>query len=164
MQRAGEFIRFADYPKAAGPKRSCDTMVWRILIERSKDVLVETTMHRVKITLVSLIPALWLVASVSCLFDSSASECAGPQFGCSVSESGDCSHHSSGSDVCFDQAAQRWIRRFDHQSRTLGVLAPAAIPQFELASRDDFVRFSKHPRLPWEFAKSWQFHLRAALE
>jgi hypothetical protein len=135
-------------------------MVSGILIERSDNEWVETTMNRVKITLASLIPALWLVASVSCLFESPCSECAGYLFASSVSESEDCSHHSSGSDICFEQAA-RWSRRFEHHSGVPGVVSPAAVPQLQFATGNDFIRFSEYPRLP-EFAKSWQFYLRTA--
>src|SRR5262245_46737592 len=119
-------------------------------------------MRRVKVILASLMPALWLVASVSCLFDPASCDGAGGWLACSVAQNGECSHGPSSPECVLEQSARRWLRRLSDDSAALGIAASASISRFQVATRDDFTGLSEYPRLPWELAQRWQFYLRTA--
>ena len=134
------------------------------LIERQREMGVEATMEQVRVILALLISAVWFAGAANSLFESVGHDAATGRKACCVSVGGDCKHHPVISDYHAERSARRWSRRLHAQPGAPEDLLLAAIPQVHFATRNDFIGFTEHPHFAWEFAKSWQFHLRAALD
>jgi hypothetical protein len=140
------------------------TFASRDLIERPFETGVEATMEQVRVILALLISAAWFAGAANSLFASAGHGGAGSGKACCVSVGGDCKHHAAISDCHAERSARRWSRRLHAHPGAPEDLLPAAISQVHVARRNDSIGFAGHPHFAWEFANSWQFHLRAALD
>jgi hypothetical protein len=112
--------------------------------------------------LVSLIPALVLLASVDCLSDSFAS-CGCIGLSCLLSADGHCKHNQCATDNSFDKAAQRWSRRLNVQAGSDG-FSPVALALWQSVLPDQKVQPIDSPVADLELGQSWQFLWRTASE
>ena len=133
------------------------------LIERTDNNCLEGLMIRTRVILASLLPALWLIASMDSLSD------AVPDM-TSVRPDSELCASSHGKDDCsppfrsLEQSARRWSRRFNVQSGVDGFSLPAVVSQVQVPVPDQFVRFSDLASRSPGLANCWQFLCRTALE
>jgi len=133
------------------------------LIERSEASRVEVMMSRVKSILVSVIPALVLLASLDCFTESfSCAGCGAPSYAAPAHG------HNNQSPVpgesSLDQAVQRWSRRLNIQPGSEGFSPPVALALWQPAAPELAVRWTELSPANLALAQTWQFHWRAAAE
>jgi hypothetical protein len=141
----------------------CSLKVLADLVEHLNNNLVQTLMHRARLILASLIPALWLVASLNCLNDPVGGFVGEPS--CSVLASGG-NHQQDSSNWTFsmERSARRWSRRFNAQCEPEKFSTPVAVSPFPSPKPSHPVLFSEGSQLSLRLAQSWQFLWRTALE
>jgi hypothetical protein len=133
------------------------------LIEHPNANRVEMNMNRARAILVSLIPALLLLASAICftdpVFDSGRDH-----FGNSLCAGGQSKHHGPPADISFDQAVRRWSRRLNVSSCGNGSAPPTSLAKTRFSQLDRIAGCIDFPRVRPELIQSWQFHWRTASE
>jgi hypothetical protein len=133
------------------------------LIEHRHENRVELMMSRARAILVSLIPALLLLASADC-FSTPLSPCGGDAL-CSLRSAGDhAQHNQPPADNSFAQVVQRWSRRLNAPPGCAGFAAPPALTVSPSVLPGLIVARIALPLPNLELAQCWQFHWRAALE
>lgn len=132
-------------------------------VEHSNLSGVKGTVNRTRFILISLFPALWLVASANCLIDAVCA-CASNGFGSSISSRGQGKHDTSDSVGSFDQSARRWSRRLNVQSGPDGLPTPFTHSPVQRPHLEHLEAFSVGSRSSFGLAKCWQFRWRTALE
>jgi hypothetical protein len=120
-------------------------------------------MNRARATLISLIPALLLLASAICFADP-VPDSARDHFGASLCAGGQGRHHSPPADDSFDQAVRRWSRRLNVSSCGNGFAPPASLAKARFSQLDRIAGCIGFPRVRPELIQSWQFHWRTASE
>ncbi len=130
-----------------------------LLIERSNACRVQLKMSRVKVILVVVMPALFLLASVDC-FGGPTTGCGCDNLGCLFSAEGSGKHQSPSADNSFDSTVQRWSRRVHVQPGADGFVALA---QTRIRPEQTIDSFVSPPASP-ELIQSWQFLWRTAPE
>jgi len=132
------------------------------LIERPSTGGVELKMSRVKVILVVVMPAFFLLGSAD-YFDT-PTRCGCDYFRCLLLAEGSGKQSSPSADNSLDRVVHRWGRRISVQSATDGFASPVALPQTH-ANRLDRRASSADPRTAvTDLSQSWQFLYRAALE
>ena len=135
----------------------------RTLIEHPHANRVELMMSRGKTILVSLVPALLLLASMDWLSEPPSS--CGFEALCSLRSASDhAQDHQPPADSSFAQAVQRWNRRLNAQPGSHGFAGPAALPSSPFVLPGPRVARVALPFVNNELAQCWQFHWRTALE
>jgi hypothetical protein len=130
------------------------------LIERSEASGVKVVMSRPRSILVSVIPALVLLASLDC-YSFSSGAWGAPGF--AVPAGGHNQNHAP-ADSSFDEAVQRWSRRLSVQVGSQGFSQPVGLALWQTAAGVPAGRWTNLPRANLALAQSWQFHWRAASE
>ena len=133
-----------------------------LLIERSNTSRVQLKMSRVKVILVAVMPALFMLVSTDCLGDSTSS-CHRDNFCCLFSPGGSGKHKSPSADNSFDSTVQRCTRRVNVQPGTDGFGTPVALAQTVIRPQQTISPFVLLPT-NLEPIQSWQFLWRTALE
>jgi hypothetical protein len=129
------------------------------LISHPNASRVELKMSRVKVILVAVLPAMFLLVSVD-----SFGDCSGcGDFRCLLSAEGGGKHNPPSADTSFDQVVQRCGRRINVQPGADG-FSPADLAQTHTTELDQEIPSSTFPIVSLELAKSWQFLWRTALE
>jgi len=134
-----------------------------VLIERSEASGVKVVMSRARSILVSVIPALVLLASLDCFTDSFSSGARGSP-GYVAPADGHNNQNHAPADNSFHQAFQRWSRRLNVQPSLEGFSPPVALALCRPAAHAPAVLWTHLPRANLALAQSWQFHWRAASE
>ena len=132
-------------------------------VEHSNLSGVKGTMNRARVILVSLFPALWLVAAANCLIDPVCA-CASNGLDTSVSSRGHGKHDASTPVCSFEQSARRWSRRLNVQAGPEGLPTPVTLSQPQLPQLEHIDALSVGSRSSFGLAKCWQFRWRTALE
>jgi len=134
--------------------------VAKVLIERSNMSHVQLKMSRVKVILVVVMPALFLLVSGDCFGDlTTGRRCNSPR--CLLShESG--KHKAASADNSFESTLQR-CRRVNVQHGTDGFGAPVFLAQSTIMPEQTISSFISLPA-SLERIQSWQFLWRTALE
>jgi hypothetical protein len=132
-------------------------------VEHSNLSGVKGTVNRTRFILVSLFPALWLVASANCLIDPVCA-CASNGLDTSVSSRGHGKHDASTPVCSFEQSARRWSRRLNVQAGPEGLPTPVTLSQPQLPQLEHIDALSVGSRSSFGLAKCWQFRWRTALE
>ena len=133
------------------------------LIEHLHANRVELMMSRGRTILVSLVPALLLLASMGWLSEPPSS--CGFEALCSLRSASDhAQDRQPPADSSFAQAVQRWNRRLNAQPGSDGFTGPAALPSSPFVLPRLLIARVALPLDNLELAQSWQFHWRAALE
>jgi hypothetical protein len=120
-------------------------------------------MARVKTILALLIPALWLVASMSCPCDP-VNGFAGERSGSALFARGHRKNDSATSSSSLVQSARRWSRRFNIQSGHDGPSTLVALSSRQFPLREQHSALPAHSRFSFNLANCWQFHWRTAPE
>jgi hypothetical protein len=131
-----------------------------VFLERSNTSRVQLKMSRVRVILVVVMPALFLLVSADCFGDPTAS-C--DNLPCLLSAQRSGKNESSSADNSLGYTVQHSSRRVNVQSGTGGFGAPVALAQ--TATRPEHTTPSFVP-LPasLELIQSWQFLWRTSLE
>jgi hypothetical protein len=132
------------------------------LIERSNTSSVQLKMSRVRVILVAVMPALFLLVSADCFGDQTTG-CGCDNLRCLSSAQGSSKHKSPSADNSFDSTFQRWTRRVNVQPGTDGFGAPVALAQTPARPEQTIPSFVLSP-VSLELIQSWQFLCRTALE
>lgn len=132
-------------------------------IERSNTSRVQLKMSRVKVILVVVMPALFLLVSADCFGDPTTGRgCSNLR--CFLSSQGGGEHNSLPAEAnSFDSTVQRWSRRANVQPGTDGFGEPVVLAQASLRSEQTISSFVPLPA-SLERTQSWQFLWRTALE
>lgn len=117
-------------------------------------------MRRARVILTPLLPALWLVASVNCLFDPLGNLTSGSP-STFVSASAQPNRDATASTASLDQSTRRWNRRLDDSS-SLGTPSPVAF--YGAPEVPSTPALSGVTTSPLALAQGWQFHWRTAAE
>jgi hypothetical protein len=133
------------------------------LIERFNPNAVEGIMKQARAILVSLIPALVLLASMDG-FGNPTSSGACLALSCLQSEDSRSNHNQPPPDNSFAQAIQRSGRRSNVQPGPDGFASPAALPLSESVLANVEAAHSALPLADIGLAQCWQFEWRTALE
>ena len=133
-----------------------------LLIERSNTGRVQLKMSRVKVILVGVMPALFMLVSTECFGDSTSS-CHRDNFCCLFSPGGSGKHKSPSADNSFDSTVQRWTRRVNVQPGADGFGRSVALAQTPIRPEQTISSFVPLPA-SLERIQSWQFLWRTALE
>ena len=133
-----------------------------LLIERSNTSRVQLKMSRVKVILVAVMPALFMLVSADCFGDATSS-CRGNNFCCLFSAQGSGKHNSPTADNSFDSTAQRWTRRVNVQPGTDGFGPSVLLAQTPIRPEQTISSFVPLPA-SLDRIQSWQFLWRTALE
>ena len=118
-------------------------------------------MSRVKVILVAVMPALFLLASADCFGDSTGCGC--DNLRCLFSAEGSGKHKPPSTDNSFASTVQRWSRRVNVQPGTDGFGAPVALAQTPIRPEQTISSFVPLPA-SLEQIQSWQFYWRTASE
>ncbi len=119
-------------------------------------------MSRVKVILVVVMPALFLLVSADCFGDPTTG-CGCDSIRCLCSAEGGGKHKAPSADNSFASTVQRWSRRVNVQPGTDEFGAPVAPDQ--TPTRPELTTSSYVPPLTsLELIQSWQFLWRTALE
>jgi len=132
-------------------------------IEHSRTFRVEGTMEQVRVILVSLLPAFWLVASDSC----SAGAAADGADGSGGSLVSACAHGKKGplqDALALDQRARNSTRRLVAQPGRTGFTPAFVSSDFQLSRFEPVGLFFAVAEAPPDLAGCWQFYWRTALE
>ncbi len=119
-------------------------------------------MSRVKVILIAVMPALFMLVSADCFGDSTSS-CRGNSFRCLFSAAGNGKHGSATGDNSFDSTVQRWSRRVNVQPGTDGFGPSVTLAQTPIRPEQTISPFVLLPA-SLERIQSWQFLWRTALE
>lgn len=119
-------------------------------------------MSRVKVILVVVMPALFLLVSADC-FGAPPTNCGCDNVRCLLSAQGSGKHKSPSADNSFDSTVQRWGRRVNAQPGTDGFGAPVALAQTPIRPQQPIPSFIP-PLAGLELIQSWQFLWRTASE
>jgi hypothetical protein len=119
-------------------------------------------MSRVKVNLVVVMPALFLLISADCFGDPTTG-CGCGNFRCLLSAEGGGKHKSSSPDSSFAPTGQRWSRRMNVQPGTDGFGPTVALAQTPIRP-DQTISSFVPPLASLELIQSWQFLWRTALE
>ncbi len=131
-----------------------------LLIERSNTSCVQLKMSRVKVILVVVMPALFVLVSVDC-FGAPTTGGGCDSLGCLLSAQASSKNKSAPSAAA--STVQRWSRRVNIQPGTDEFGAPVALDQ--TPTRPELTTSSHVPPLTsLELIQSWQFLWRTALE
>jgi len=133
------------------------------LTERFLTKGVEVKMSRVKVILVAIMPALFLLVSADC-FGDSTTRWGCNNFRCLFSADRNGKHKLPLADNSFAQAVHHLVRRTNVQPRTNGFAAPVALAQTPTLQLEQPGLSLGLPDINWELAQSWQFLWRTALE
>ncbi len=133
-----------------------------LLIERWNISRVELKMSRVKVILVAVMPALFLLVYADC-FGDSRTGCGCDNLRGLFSADGSDKHKSPSADNSFASTVQRSSRRVNVQPGTDGFGAPVALGQTPIRPKQTIPSFVPLPASP-EQIQSWQFFWRTALE
>ena len=133
-----------------------------LLIERSNTSRVQLKMSRVKVIVVVVMPALFLLVSGDC-FGESTTGCACDNLRCLFSAEGGGKHKSPSGDSSFASTVQRWSRRVNVQPGTDEFGAAVALAQTPLRPEQAISSFVP-PLTSLELTQAWQFLWRTALE
>jgi hypothetical protein len=135
------------------------------LIEHRDENGVELIMRRARAVLISMIPALALIASLH-YFSSSfqGGTCGYSGSGNVLSPCGHGKHENHSATNSSDQALRRSSRRSNVQPGADGFAPPAAAAQGHSAIPRFTVEFSNSSQVGLELVQSWQFYWRTALE
>jgi hypothetical protein len=143
---------------------SCNEHKNFFLVERLGVNRVKRTMARVKTVLALLIPALWLVASMSCALDpvnGFVSEGSSP----TLTVRGNGKADSSIPSDSLAQSARRWSRRINTQSGHDGPSTPAALTSGQFPPTIQNASLPARSSLfSLNLGNCWQFYWRTALE
>jgi hypothetical protein len=120
-------------------------------------------MARVKTILALLIPALWLVASMSCALDP-VNGFATEGSSSTLSSRGHGKADSSAPSDSLAQSARRWSRRTNIQSGHDGPSTPIALSSWQSLPTVHSAALPAHYRFSLNLANCWQFYWRTALE
>jgi hypothetical protein len=131
------------------------------MIERPNVNPVKRVMSRVRATLISVIPALLVVASWSC-FSEQSSAC--EHLRCLLGADDRAQHNRPLADGSFDQAVQHSSRRANVQPGSDGFFPPAIPAQSQFATPCQPVGFVALPHVSQALSQRWQFIWRTALE
>lgn len=134
----------------------------RCLIERSNTHSVQLKMSRVKVILVAVMPALFMLVAADSFGDATNS-CRGNTFCCLSSAEGSGKHKSPPADNSFDSTVQRWSRRVNVQTGTDGFGTPVVLAQTAIRPEQAISSFVPLPG-SLERLQSWQFLWRTALD
>ena len=132
-------------------------------IERLSAKSVKRTMARVKTVLALLIPALWLVASMSCPYDP-VNGFVSERSSSTLSARGHGKNDSSAYSDSLAQSARRWGRRFNIQSGHDGPSTAVALSSWHALSTAQQFTLPAQSRFSLNLANFWQFYWRTALE
>lgn len=132
------------------------------LIERPNTSRVQLKMSRVKVILVVVMPALFLLVSADC-FGEPTTGCGCADLRCLFSAEGDGKHKSASAENSFDPTIQRWSRRVNFQPGAGGSGAPVALAQTPIRPEQTISSFVL-PSAGLELVQAWQFLWRTALE
>jgi hypothetical protein len=138
------------------------TKTANILIERSKASRVEAVMSRARSIVVSVIPALVLLASLDCIAGSLSPGGAGPSY--LAPAPGHNKHKEPPADTSLAQAVQRWNRRLSAQPGHDGFAGPDALALPHTALPHPALHALALSSENLGLAQCWQFRLRAASE
>jgi hypothetical protein len=132
------------------------------LIEHRDENGVELIMRRARAVLISMIPALALLASLNCF---GAPLPGGTCYSGNVlSPGGHGKHENHPATNSSDQALRRSSRRSNVQPGADGFAPPAAVAQGQSAIPRFTVVFSNPSQAGLELVQNWQFYWRTALE
>ena len=140
----------------------CNESTAHALIERSNTNNVQLKMSRVKVILVAVMPALFMLVSADCFGDATNS-CRSDKFCCIFSAQGSGKHSSPSVGNSFDSTVQRWSRRVNVQPGTDGFGTPVALAQTVIRPQQAISSFVPLPA-NLERIQCWQFLWRTALE
>lgn len=143
--------------------RLCQGALREGLFERADGICVESIMSRARAILVSLIPALLLLASLDC-FSSPLLAAASNDAACLLAVDGHGPVYQVSADNSFHQAARRWSRRLQIQSGPDGFAAPATFAIWEVGLADPNAALASLAHTHLELIQAWQFHWRTAAE
>lgn len=132
------------------------------LIERSNTSRVQLKMSRVKVILVSVMPAFLLLVSADC-FGVPTIGCRCDNLRCLFSREGGGNHKSPSTDISFDSAVRRWGRQVSFQPGTDGFGTTVALAQALTRPGRTIPPFVPLPA-SLELNQSWQFLWRTASE
>lgn len=131
--------------------------------ERSERCNVKAVMDRVKITLVSLLPALWLMSSGQCFLDPRGNSAApDPCDSTSAFESGQSCPSNTHSSI--DLSARRSNPRVGSHSAKTNFPFVEPVVGSPAHSRRFLATFSSYSKAPLALTTRWQFDYRAAPE
>ena len=131
------------------------------LIERLNANGVKLMMSRARTILVSLIPALVLLASVDCLSGLlSSSSC--HELRCLLPEDGHRNHSQGSADNAIESAVQRWSRRLNAQPGSDGFSSPVILALTQSVLTAPPVHQIEPPPADLGLAQGWQFRWRTA--
>ena len=133
-----------------------------LLIERSNARRVQLNMSRVKVILVVVMPALFLLVSADCVGYPSAG-CGCASLDCLFSAEGSGKHKSPSADNSFDSTVQRWSRRVNARPGTDGFGAPVPLAQTPARPEQTIPSCIPQPA-SLELIQSWRFLWRTASE
>ncbi len=132
------------------------------LIERANKRRVQLKMSRVRVILVVVMPALFLLVSADCFGDPTTG-CGCDNLRCLFSAEAGGKHKSPSADNSFASTVQRWSRRVNVQPGTDEFGAPVGLAQTPLQPEQGISSFVP-PLTSLELIQSWQFLWRTALE
>ncbi len=133
-----------------------------LLIERSHASRVQLNMSRVKVILVAVMPALFLLVSADC-FGAPTAGCGCTNLHCLFLAAGSGKRQSPAADSSFDSTVQRCCRRVSAQPGTDGFGAPVALAPTPVRPEQTIPSVVPSPA-GLELIQSWQFLWRTALE
>lgn len=119
-------------------------------------------MSRVRVILVVVMPALFVLVSADCIGDSTTG-CGCDNLRCLFSADGGGKHKSPSADGSFASTVQRWSRRVNVQPGTDEFGTPVALAQPRIQAEQAISSFVP-PLTSLELIQSWQFLWRTALE
>lgn len=119
-------------------------------------------MSRVKVIVVAVLPALFLLVSADCFGDPTTG-CGCGNFRCLFSAEGGGKHESPWADNSFTSTVQRWSRRVNVQPGPDEFGAPVALAQPRIQP-EQAISSVVPPLTSLELIQSWQFLWRTALE
>ncbi len=131
-----------------------------LLIERSNTSCVQLKMSRVKVILVVVMPALFVLVSVGC-FGNPTTGCGCDNLSCLLSAQASGKSKSAASAVA--STVQRWSRRANVQPGADEFGAPVALAQTPIQP-EQTISSSVPPLTSLELIQSWQFLWRTAFE
>jgi len=151
------------HPYQIPEERAGASRIFAALIERPDNNRVEDMMTRARVILASLLPTLWLIASMDC-WGCAVGGLAGVRPDSTLSEAGHGKHDCSTSFCSLEQSARRWSRRLHFQSGAEEFSSPALLPPFQSPIPAQLIDFSRRANLSSGLANCWQFRCRTALE
>jgi hypothetical protein len=134
------------------------------LIEHASAIRLKTVMNRTKAILISLIPAVLLVAPVRCFGKPGPVRFTRDEPGSTLWSKGQDRRDPSAVDDSLDRAIRRWNRRLNAPPASGGSGSAYGPTQLKLSPPRQTIGSVFLPRASQDLTQSWQFHWRTALE